>query len=356
MKQNLEEICRMFSFQCSQKNLQLNFSLMKDLPQMIYTDKNRLNQILINLLNNALKFTYTGSITLQVQNDPKDSSSLEFKVSDTGIGIKTQDKEKLFKMYGRVDQRDYNINTQGVGLDLTISNELARLLNSNQQSSGIKFQSGFSQGSTFSFCINKSLEKPSSKEINVTPFPPTKDYKFINSVNLHANESPRLPLIPSKTPSFSLQNKSTPTSKISSISSMSTNGKSKSWALLVDDMPFNLIVASHILGKNGLNVKTALNGKEAIGIVNEHYKKGEEFKFILMDCQMPIMDGFEAAEALTELMKAKLLPQISIIAFSANNSRKDIEKAKKSGMCDFLFKPFEEEQFTRVISTQNIKI
>jgi len=395
LKQNLEEIRRMFAFQCSQKNLQLQFQISQDLPKTIYTDKNRLNQILINLLNNALKFTYNGCIQLQVQNDPKDQSMLVFQVTDTGIGIKDEDKSKLFKMYGRVDQQDSSINTQGVGLGLTISNELVRLLNPNKQVSGIKFESEFAKGTTFSFTIGKNLQI-SQKNIpteetprklpdsNATPLPPIKDYKFMpNSLTSTFIGDLQRASVPSrdftsllaaeKTFKRHSSNKEDPSqsefllnpplnfyqdtsSDSSSISSsLSETTIKSSWTLLVDDMPFNLIVASHILEKKGLNVKTALNGQEAIKTVQEHYNKGEQFKFILMDCQMPVMDGFEASEILTGMMRSKSLPQIPIIAFSANNSKKDVDRAMKSGMADFLFKPLEEEQFAKIMTSQKIK-
>jgi len=190
LHQNLDEIKRMLSFQCSQKNLQLIFDIDPEIPNTVHTDKNRLNQILINLLNNALKFTYYGSIMLRVKNDPADRNSLLFGVADTGIGIKDEDKEKLFKMYGRVDQADTNINTQGVGLGLAISNELVRLLNPHQSLSGIQFKSQYSQGTTFTFSILKTLpdgqgsplrRSNAPSQSSALPLPQEKDYKFMPS-------------------------------------------------------------------------------------------------------------------------------------------------------------------------------
>jgi len=392
--QNLDEIKRMFSFQCSQKNLQLIFDIDPEIPNMVHTDKNRLDQILINLLNNALKFTYKGTIMLKVQNDPLDSNCLSFEVTDTGIGIRDEDKEKLFKMYGRVDQIDSNINTQGVGLGLTISNELVRLLNPGKSISGIKFKSQFSSGTTFTFSVLKSLpieqrrtspqrEGPrrlnTDSASNARPLPQEKDYKFMpspfsRSSSLFGSRNS------SVSSSFAGRNqfetslvqtqmnniefgKHRPQIKSTSIISQnlsmvaseeSIEQRQFSWALLVDDMPFNLIVATHILEKKGLRVKTALNGKEAVQTVDEHYKQGKEFKFVLMDIKMPIMDGFEATKILTEKMNQKHLPKIPIIAFSANNSHQDIDQANKSGMVGFLLKPFEEEQFNKQMLNQKI--
>jgi len=132
------------------------------------------------------------------------------------------------------------------------------------------------------------------------------------------------------------------------------NQRQVCWALLVDDMPFNLIVATHILQKRGLT-KTGLNGKEAIQAVEEHYRQGKEFKIILMDIKMPVIDGFEATKILSEKMNKKHLPKIPIFAFSANNSQQEIDLANKSGMTGFLFKPFEEEeQFVKLMATKKI--
>jgi len=382
LRENLEEIKKMFSFQCAQKGLELKFELAQDLPQMVYTDKNRLAQVLINLLYNALKFTYKGSITLKVRNSHKDPKSLVFKVIDTGIGIKEQDKEKLFKMYGRVDQSDQSINTQGVGLGLTISNELVRLLNPKKQFSGIKCKSEFAKGTSFSFSIKKSLvldELTDDENVgifashNCTQFPPEKDYKFMTAAALNANnvQTRRSLNVHSDDVSddgsdFSLssrefvrsERRNRPGSLSTSPSVCSESSlpedlpkkPTNNWVLLVDDMPFNLIVASHILVKKGFKVKTALNGEEAIKVMTEHCKSGQKFQFVLMDCQMPVMDGFEATEALVGMMKRKVIPEVPIIAFSANNSKKDVDRAMKSGMCNFLFKPLEEEQFNKVIS------
>jgi len=395
LRQNLEEIKRMFSFQCSQKGLELVFDVDSDLPRTIFTDKNRLNQILINLLYNALKFTYKGSIKLKVRNSKTNLTRLKFRVTDTGIGIKDEDKEKLFKMYGKVEQSDSKINTQGVGLGLTISNELVRLLNPNKDISGIKCKSEFKQGSSFSFSIVKNLNELSSylnsqetkteliEERPVlavnrrgTIFPPEKEYKFMpmsspnlscggrNSIIYHhspdhssfiTHETPRISFLHAQNKSKSLVPTTTTPSTKSHLSfpledrTYKPNPNSP-WTLVVDDMPFNLIVASHLLKKKGFNIKTALNGEEAIKVVTEHYETGKEFKLVLMDCQMPVMDGFEATEILVKMMEMKKIGKIPIVAFSANNSKKDIERAKKSGMCEFLIKPLEDEQFDSVLN------
>jgi len=394
LAENVEEIKRMFGFQCDQKKLELIFDIAHDLPKAIFTDKNRLNQILINLLYNALKFTYKGSIKMKVRNSKTNPLKLKFRVTDTGIGIKDDDKEKLFKMYGKVEQSDNKMNTQGVGLGLTISNELARLLNPNKEISGIKCKSEWSKGSSFSFSIVKDLDVPGTKNDfsdesssaavasqRISIFPPEKEYKFMpssspslsgyrNSVsqpddlnNFHGNTRKSFLLMngheknkaKTEVPRRYLPDSTSPSTN-SHLSFPNADDRSRPWALVVDDMPFNLIVGSHLLKKKGFHVKTALNGEEAIKVARAQCVKGKDFKLILMDLQMPVMDGFQATEVLIKMMENSQIPNTPIVAFSGNNSTKDIDKAKKAGMREFLFKPLEEEQFDIVLANHNIKV
>ena len=383
LAENLEEIRRTFGLQCDQKKLELIFDIAHNLPKAIFTDKNRLSQILIHLLYNALKFPYKGSIKLKVRNSKTNPLKLKFRVTDMGIGIKDDDKEKLFKMCGKVEQSDNKMNTQGVGLGLTISNELVRLLNPNKEISGVKYKSGWAKGSSFSFSIVKDLNVPGTKsdfsdESSSTAvasqrksiFPPEKEYKFMpasspslsgyrNSVSqpdaLNSFDgNPRKSLLFMNSGEKNKAKTEVPRRYLPDSTSPSISSHLLfPTVLMVDDMPFNLIVGSHLLKKKGFNVKTALNGDEAIKVVRAHCVKG---KLILMDLQMPVMDGFEATEILIKMIENKQIPKIPIVAFSANNSTKDIDKAKKAGMCEFLFKPLEEEQFDLVLTNHNIKV
>ena len=124
-------------------------------PKMIITDKNRLTQIFINLVGNALKFTLEGGITLII--DEGGPEYLKFSVKDTGIGIKHQDKDKLFQRFGRLDHDNDSLNKHGVGLGLSISDQLAKLLSCSQMEQNIAIESIFGMGSTFSFVIKKNL-------------------------------------------------------------------------------------------------------------------------------------------------------------------------------------------------------
>ena len=150
----LKEICALFEFQCTQKNLLLNVKVSPKVPRHFVTDKNRLSQILINLMGNALKFTSTGGISILV-NPTTHVDYVELSIVDTGIGIKEQEKVKLFKMFGKLEDSDNTLNRQGVGLELTISDNLARLLCCNREKEGIKVDSEDKKGSRFYFVIKR---------------------------------------------------------------------------------------------------------------------------------------------------------------------------------------------------------
>ncbi len=163
LDQLLEEIRTLYLFQCDEKKIDflLENNVQEDYKE-IYTDKYRLIEVLINLLGNAIKFTFKGSITLRVSQNPPDSSKLTFSVIDTGVGIKPEDRPKLFKMFGKITQANKNINSHGVGLGLTIVNELVKSLNDDGIGS-LEFESEYGKGTSFSFTI--SVENPSEGRI-----------------------------------------------------------------------------------------------------------------------------------------------------------------------------------------------
>jgi len=124
----LQDIFRLFKLQFDQKKVDLELAIATELPYILTTDHTRLRQVLINLIGNALKFTFEGKVQISAGMDPKNEGYVVFQVEDTGTGIKEGDKEKLFKMYGKLDQADVRVNVQGVGFGLEISNKLVKLL------------------------------------------------------------------------------------------------------------------------------------------------------------------------------------------------------------------------------------
>lgn len=118
--------------------------------------------------------------------------------------------------------------------------------------------------------------------------------------------------------------------------------------LVVDDNSFNILVAKSLLVKNGFIVTSAFNGEDAIKKARNQ-DQTEFFKIILMDCQMPIMDGFQATKILVEMMDNGEIPRTPIVALTANDSKKDQEKCTKSGMSGFLSKPLKEEDLHKLL-------
>jgi len=172
----LKEALQLFEFQCRQKGISLTQKIHPSMSKIIMTDKARLSQILINLIGNALKFTLQGGITIKAEERSiKGEEYVEIFVEDTGVGIKKEDQGKLFKMFEKVGHTDTVVNKHGVGLGLTISNDISKLLCKNDKIAGIKVSSRINFGSKFSFILNKNLlcnhhEKDKFTQLNLTSF------------------------------------------------------------------------------------------------------------------------------------------------------------------------------------------
>ena len=401
----LNEIKSLFEYSCVLKKLDLNLEVDPQIPKLITTDKGRLSQILINLLGNAFKFTFQGGITVKATLNSTLPARIRFSVIDTGIGIKQEDQKKLFKLFGRLDQEDKTVNTGGVGLGLTISTSLACLLSSSNQA-GINLESEYGKGSIFSFVIDCQLSQAIQRQQRETSlgnvdasiidegreigvFKKLQAYTSSNIENLSkvamsiqnpmiiaANtdrdgEDKRLVL---DTVEFDMEddknqvrnhifddNQPKEVVKDLAIKQRVSNPrlegwnkpkkiKERPWCLIVDDNPFNLMVASHIMEERNYQILTALNGKEAIEKVVQHKENGKIFQVILLDCQMPVMDGYEATRVLRGMMKAKQVDECPIIALTANNRDEDHEKlCEKAGMSGCLSKPLKAEEMEEIL-------
>jgi len=409
----LNEVYYLFELQFTKKGLYLKLDIHSNAPKYITTDDSRLKQILINLVGNAFKFTFDGGVTISVDYDPEKYDFLEFKVTDTGIGIKDEEQKKLFKMYGKLEQRDYKVNTEGVGLGLTISDYLVKLLSGGLEEEGIKVESKWEEGTVFSFSVKKVLEKfmpnmnkplldktvskvgndtgtiveppRSPKEIDYsicsednrevsrrvsshvldTRFgrsPNSNRYGANDSASQQLGRSNYARIQSTQSAHISLQFgsiKEAPPAYSMSLKAITTEGEDetllkdepKSQVLLVDDSPFNIMVAKHLIESLGYQVKTALNGKIAVNMVHETAKTPNEkmFRVIFMDCQMPVMNGYEATKALKKMMGLGEIPEIPIIALSANDSDDDKKRCRDVGMVDHLAKPITEADLKEMI-------
>ena len=289
-----------------QNDQTLSIVLDQNIKMNYIGDELRLSQVLVNLLGNAVKFTpKCGIITLSISEIERDTRScvLQFNVSDTGIGMSQEQINRLFNPF---EQADSSISTKygGTGLGLTISKNIIEKMDGR-----IWVESEPGEGSTFSFQIR--LQYDSDSYLQDT------DEQFGGS---------------SSKPSTTLQQQSIDFSSIH--------------LLLVDDIEINRIIFIALLEDTGLSIDCATNGLEALQIFQAN---PEQYDIIIMDLQMPVMNGHEATRAIRALdhPRAKTIP---IIAMTANAFREDVEKCLESGMNDHLAKPIDEKMLKEKIT------
>jgi len=281
----LEDAVGIFQTLARQKNLRLTFGITDEVPAIIEADAIRLRQILNNLVNNAIKFTPQGEVTVTVK---ATGEHLEFEVTDTGIGIAEDKQNLLFRSFSQIDssfQRDYG----GTGLGLAISKKLAGLMGGK-----ISVQSREGEGSIFSL------------------------------------------ILPLKVPEG--QKKKAPVEKTGS-----TTGKLPYRILLVEDDPMIRELFVMVLTRRGALVDVAESGEEALAMWRPSH-----FDIILMDLQMPGMDGLEA----TRKIRAKEVDideHVVIIGVTAHARRKIVEECLKEGMNEILTKPLQIKELEEAI-------
>jgi len=287
----IEEVIEIFIARTLSAGILLHCHIEEDVPGRIITDSDRLRQILINLVGNAVKFTQQGEIRIRIFLAPTPPDILPgrvvlgFEIKDTGIGIQPDQFDQLFHSFSQVDSsvtRKYG----GTGLGLTISDRLVQLMNGK-----IKVESTPGVGSCFSFTILT----------RIAPF------------KTGANGYVPIPLLSGKYP-FRM--------------------------LLAEDNPINQQLALIILKKMGYNPDIAENGKEVLQKLEQ-----QPYDLILMDIQMPEMDGLEA----TRMIRSGNSQQPVIIAMTANATRQDRETCLSEGMDDYLSKPVNIEELVHTL-------
>ncbi len=264
-----------------QKHLPLHKKIAPNLPLLLQGDADRIKQVLLNLLNNALKFTETGSITLAVELNHQDqrTATLIFSIIDTGIGLSDEQQKRVFQPFTQADSsttRRYG----GTGLGLTICRHLVELMGGE-----IHCESTLGNGSRFWFRLPLAL----------------------------ASESNTKSKTPQETPKLNTQ----------------------ATVLIVEDNIVNQKVVAKMLQKLGLNYEIAQNGREAIAKLST----SNLFDLVLMDCQMPVMDGFEATQRWREQEIRLGLTRLPIIALTANAMQGDEERCLDAGMDGHIAKP-----------------
>ena len=286
-------INQLFELKIREKNLDLFDDFDNSIPQILVGDPMRLRQIVLNLMSNAIKFTERGRIVLQIRNLNEDAGkvTIEFTLTDTGIGIR---EDRLAHIFDKFEQADKKISSSygGTGLGLAIVKQLVEL-----QGGSVFVTSELGIGSTFGFRLNFG-------KIN------TKNEFETDGGIENSKDKPVEPDLK--------------TTRI----------------LIVEDVVLNQLLMKIILLDFGCDIDIASNGKIAID-----YMKKNRYDIILMDLQMPVMNGFEATTYIRNEMKS----QIPIIALTADVAGMDVEKCKMAGMDDYISKPIDEKLLYNMI-------
>lgn len=286
----VSDIVNMIWHRAEEKGLKFNVEIDPSLPSEMFGDEVRIKQILINLLNNAVKYTKEGSVTLHIEKETQEEDQivLLFSVSDTGMGIKQEVIPYLFDAFKRVDETK-NANIEGTGLGLSIVKQLVDLMGGR-----ITVDSIYTQGSTFTVTLRQKVaRKDAVGSIDIG------NYGKTMSGREHAT-------------SF--------TAKDARI-------------LIVDDSSMNLLVEKKLLEGTGITIDTATSGEEALAMT-----RAERYDVILMDHLMPEMDGIECMQLIRK-QSAGLNNRIPIIVLTANAESENREMYARSGFDDYLLKP-----------------
>lgn len=270
------------------KMIQLQFDIDENLPAKLFGDELRIRQILINLANNAVKFTEEGYVRVTVKVREKDGENAEifFSVKDSGQGIAPEDIEKLFGAYSQVDTKK-NHYKEGTGLGLAISKQFVEMMGGS-----IRVKSKYGEGSEFYFTIPQKIVD-ARKAIEV------KEETGCKSENVLNFTAPQAKII------------------------------------VVDDNEMNCKVAKGLLAPLKMQIDTAENGKQALDMI-----RSKKYDLIFMDHMMPVMDGIEATKKLRE-MSDEYSKTVPVLALTANAIMEARQQFFDAGMNDFVAKPIE---------------
>ena len=287
----IKQIKDTFELEMKSKNLTLTINVPNFLPKTLMGDPLRLAQILLNLINNSIKFTEKGGITLNIEPQVPNKGQIEiiFRITDTGIGMTEKQLSRIFIPF---NQTDSSITRRfgGTGLGLTICQMLVRLMGGD-----IKCHSKPGVGTTFIFSVNFQLSQNDDCSLQISKQPLIiHKFKDVNPI------------------------------------------------LLVEDNELNQLVATRFLERFGLTVEVAGNGLEALRMLDGP----TQYSLVLMDLQMPMMDGITATR---EIRKRERYNSLPVIAMTAHAMIGDREKSLKAGMNDHLVKPIDVKNLNDIV-------
>ena len=277
------------------KGLDIDLDIFRCRAEQVVCDGQRLKQVLLNLIGNAIKFTERGAVTLCLESEPAGDgmARVSFRVSDTGIGISREELERLFQPFEQIDGGGERLRS-GTGLGLSISQRIVGAMGGS-----IEVDSEPGQGSTFRFTL--------LIEESVLPAPPP-------------------PLD-------------------SALGDLAAPTHAPGQVLVVEDNPVNLVIALEMLRSLGVETLEAENGAVAIERIAEH-----PVDLVLMDCNMPVMDGYTAVERIREREARLGLARVPIVAMTANAFGEDVMRALAVGMDGHLAKPYTRAQLSTTLS------
>ncbi|NQU88021.1 MAG: response regulator [Mariniphaga sp.] len=284
----ISNIIKLFKFNADEKGLEIKIELNSNIPKTLIGDPFRLNQIITNLVNNAIKFTDEGQVTISAEIVKKEVYKIDllFRVKDTGIGISEEGKEKLFKEFSQTETsttRKYG----GTGLGLAICRNLVVLIEGE-----IGVESKLEQGSEFWFKLSYQYQEEAMEKNS-------RDVSIPNNIQI----------------------------------------------LYAEDNMVNQRVTQLLLKKIGVDCDIAHNGKEAFEMF-----KNRPYDLILMDMQMPELDGIESTREIRNFENNNNIENgVYIVAVTANAFSEDKQKCFKAGMNDFISKPFNEAELKNII-------
>lgn len=314
----------LFKIKAQEKGLVLRCALDPRIPAKLLGDGTQLQQVLNNLVSNAIKFTPQGYIHLHMQLEQQqgNKASVYFEVIDSGIGIASDKHETVFEMFQQADgstTRKYG----GSGLGLAICRKIIMLMGGE-----LRLKSEENKGSTFYFSVEFDCDKESGEERFVAPFISDEQQqtiiKAVYPSSLH-------PLVAHRD------------TQVSESAVIEVGALRCGRVLLIEDTLINQKVASMMLTKMGLRVDIADNGQ--IGV--DMFTNGG-YDLIFMDCQMPVLDGYEATRLIRTLEKTG--QRIPIIAFTANVTKEDRDRCFEAGMDDFVPKPVSYKMLQDVVN------
>ena len=296
---SISTILHLFENKIREKNLELEVKYDQKIPEVLLGDAIRLHQIILNLVSNAVKFTFKGKIAIGIRKLTEDNENitLEFSISDTGIGIEVDKIDQIFENFQQAHSQT-SIIFGGTGLGLAIVKQLVE-----GQGGSVKVESELGKGSTFSFVLT-------FKKANKTTVLDSEIIEFVDN-------------------------------RVKDVK-----------VLVVEDVELNKLLMKTILDDFGFECDIAENGEIAV----EKLKKNS-YDIVLMDLQMPVMNGFQATDYIRNTLKSS----IPIIALTADVTSVDIEKCKAVGMNDYIAKPIDDNTLYRKIealikkSTQRIE-